>query len=381
MKLKDTTVIIPYADGRLPLDVIRCLGYEGVEFILISREPQNSAQKSRYCKQFICSETIDDASLIALLFQIKNTGSKEIILPATTEGFLFASKNRALLSERFDLPPLATHENLVTASDKWKLFDLAIQNDLPVLPSESLTQSTIADIRDNKSNITLPALVKSRAKEGGAGFRKVDTVEELSDYYEQLGEKAESDYFIQPYVDSKDHSLSVYCEDGEIKCHMLWKAVLSGKNPYAIPLSIQFTQHEEVLKIGNKLLKLMNWQGVCDVDFIVDNQTGKPWLLEINARFWGNIGANAAEGINFPLLMCNAAQSSQIEDWPIQKDGTLFCYPRGIAKLIKDPEHRFFTLIKKPLKTTGLIGILRDPFPEFYRVYLRYKEILTRSQK
>lgn len=221
MKLKDTTVIIPYADGRLPLDVIRCLGHEGVEFILISRELQNSGQKSRCCKQFICSETLDDASLLTLLFQIKNTGSKEIILPATTEGFLFASKNRFLLSERFDLPPLATPENLVTASDKWKLFDLAIQNDLPVLPSKSLTQSTIADIRDNKSDITLPALIKSRAKEGGAGFRKVDTVEELSGYYEQLGEKAENDYFIQPYVDSKDHSLSVYCEDGEIKCHML----------------------------------------------------------------------------------------------------------------------------------------------------------------
>jgi len=381
MKLKDTTVIIPYADGRLPLDVIRCLGHEGVKFILISRQPQNSGQKSRYCKQFICSETLDDASLLALLFQIKNTGSKEIILPATTEGFLFVSKNRFLLSERFDLPPLATPKNLITASDKWKLFDLAIQNGLPVLPSKSLTQSTITEIKNYKSSITLPALVKSRSKEGGAGFRKVDTTEELWDYYEQLGEKAEKDYFIQPYVDSRDFSLSVYCEDGEIKCHMLWGSVLSGKNPYTIPLSIQFTQHEEVLNIGKKLLKLMNWQGVCDIDFIVDNQTQKPWLLEINARFWGNIGANAAEGINFPLLMCKAAQSPKIEEWPpAQKDGTLFCYPRGIAKLIKNPKHRF-TLLKKPLKTTGLMGMLRDPFPEFYRVYLRYKGILTRSQK
>lgn len=335
--------------------------------MLISNERTNSAQKSRYCEKFILTDSTSEADMLDRLLQLKPLAATEIILPVTTEGFQFASRNQSLLSERFHVPPLSAIESLVLASDKWRLFDFASRNDLPVLHSTQLTDSTVKAIESGELQMTFPALLKPKNREGGQGFHKLNTAGELRQLWKALKRDAEDEYIIQPFVDGKDASLALYCENGTIKSHALWKAEFYGKQRYTIPLCIQFTQNDRVLQLGKRLVELLNWQGVCDIDFFVDNRTGEIWLLEVNARFWGNVIACETCGINFPLLMCQAALSKQALNWPAQTNDTLYCYPKGIPRLLKEPS-KYLAILKSPLRMTGINTVLRDPRPELYRL-------------
>jgi len=50
-------------------------------------------------------------------------------------------------------------------------------------------------------------------------------------------------------------------------------------------------------------LKALNYQGVACID-LRRSTTGKVYLLEINARYWGSMMASLTKaGVNFPLLM------------------------------------------------------------------------------
>ena len=225
--------------------------------------------------------------------------------------------------------------------------------------------------------VKFPLLVKAKSKEHGAGARKIDSPRELSSYYDELGEEAASEYFFQPYIDGVDFSLAVFCEGGEIRNHTLWKAEISGAN-YAPPLCIRFVEDDQVLALGRRLMQMLKWEGVCDIDFLVDRHTGKPWLLEVNARFWGNVFACMRGGVNFPLLMCQAALHPEERPSRKQLDDQVFCHPKGITGLLRNSRVRNH-IIKHPLKMTGLDSVLRDPLPEFHRLYQKLGRAMTKG--
>ena len=158
-------IVIPRGDGRLPLRVARCLGAVAARFVLLSDDRHNVARMSTHCASFLHSDPRSDAELVDQLMGLDECGSPEIILPVTTDGFLFTARNREALLKRFRVPPVSTIDSLTTASDKWKLYEFSIRNEVPVLRSTRLS-----DIRPNpgergESKLAFPALVKSRHKE------------------------------------------------------------------------------------------------------------------------------------------------------------------------------------------------------------------------
>jgi len=61
-----------------------------------------------------------------------------------------------------------------------------------------------------------------------------------------------------------------------------------------------------------ELLKHMNWHGICQADFIVDNQTKVPYLIDVNPRFWGSLAQGIAAGVDFPYLAYRIAKDGDV---------------------------------------------------------------------
>jgi biotin carboxylase len=56
------------------------------------------------------------------------------------------------------------------------------------------------------------------------------------------------------------------------------------------------------------LLDDLSWQGVAMVEFKVDAESGTPYLMEVNGRFWGSLQLAIDAGVDFPTLLLQAAE-------------------------------------------------------------------------
>ncbi|HTO02580.1 MAG TPA: ATP-grasp domain-containing protein [Opitutus sp.] len=350
-----------------------CLGPLGAKFTLLSPEKNNFVRSSRYCARFIHSSPETDAEGVAELLRLEIGVGVPMLLPVTTKGFEFVEEHRQILSSRFRIPPMAALEDLKLASNKARLHELCLQRGLPVLPSLVLNESVIADLANGTLPFRFPALVKPSRREGGAGIQKVDSAEELAALFQRTPEIAQDHPLLQRFVDGDDFSLSVYCEQGEVKAHTLWQQIVPSSVPYTIPTCIQFVEHPQALEIGKRLLRALRWEGVCDIDLLVDRRSGEVWILEVNARFWGNILSCSQAGVNFPLLAIQAA-ICQPRVWPTQIDQAVFCFAKAGLRGFRQPRARG-CLLRHPLRSTALETSVRDFGPVLRRLQAKLQRL------
>jgi predicted ATP-grasp superfamily ATP-dependent carboligase len=62
-----------------------------------------------------------------------------------------------------------------------------------------------------------------------------------------------------------------------------------------------------LIERSKALLDHFDWRGVAMVEYKVDEETGTPYLMEINGRFWGSLQLAIDSGVNFPVLLAAAA--------------------------------------------------------------------------
>jgi predicted ATP-grasp superfamily ATP-dependent carboligase len=64
---------------------------------------------------------------------------------------------------------------------------------------------------------------------------------------------------------------------------------------------------EDLLARSEELLAEFDWEGVAMVEYKVDARSGRPFLMEINGRFWGSLQLAIDAGIDFPRLLLGCA--------------------------------------------------------------------------
>jgi predicted ATP-grasp superfamily ATP-dependent carboligase len=360
-------ILVPFATGRLPLRVLRCLRARWGRLHLYSSDEFQEARSSAYCETFNPTVQQTDAEVLKALLDVPKRRDRELLLPVTTKGFQFVSEHREPLGSRFSIPPLASLESLRIASDKGKLHGFMLHRGLPVLPAAPYAQPVLDDLRAGRRSLPFPVLVKPVNRENGVGIRKIACVAELEDDFRRTAHSRACEALIQRFVDGEDYSFACLCESGEIKAYACWKGLVASRTPYTIPTCIEFVENDAVFGICQRLMRALSWEGVCDIDIIYDPSSQEVWILEINARFWGNVIACERGGVNFPELMIRCGLGDRPATWPRQKTGTIFCYARGVAQALREPRIRS-ALLRQPFRSTALGSVLRDPCPELCRI-------------
>lgn len=76
-----------------------------------------------------------------------------------------------------------------------------------------------------------------------------------------------------------------------------------------------------LVQSSKALLDRFGWEGVAMIEFKVDQQSGTPYLMEINGRFWGSLQLAVDAGVNFPLLLVEAARGEPARGVPCYREG------------------------------------------------------------
>jgi predicted ATP-grasp superfamily ATP-dependent carboligase len=69
----------------------------------------------------------------------------------------------------------------------------------------------------------------------------------------------------------------------------------------------------ELVEYSARLLEPLGWHGVAMVEFKRDHRSGRPFLMEVNGRFWGSLQLAIDAGIDFPFLTYQLARGNRFE--------------------------------------------------------------------
>jgi predicted ATP-grasp superfamily ATP-dependent carboligase len=129
----------------------------------------------------------------------------------------------------------------------------------------------------------------------------------------------------------------------------------------------------DLQKISEKFLRLINFYGIGEVEFMQDPRDGKYKLIEVNPRVWGWHTLAIAAGVDLPYLLYRDMLGKPIQD--IQPPSNYFKWVR----LTTDIPTALGEIIKGNMKIGDYVASLRgkkefavfradDPLPFFAEI-------------
>ena len=120
-------------------------------------------------------------------------------------------------------------------------------------------------------------------------------------------------FFIQRKISGETHCVAMLFRSGEPRARVSYKQVREypvSCGQATLRVSLRNEAAEEYLQ---RLLEELRWHGVCQADFIVDENTGVPYLIDVNPRFWGSVVQATASGVDFPYLAYRIAVDGDVD--------------------------------------------------------------------
>ena len=138
---------------------------------------------------------------------------------------------------------------------------------------------------------------------GGKGsflpiLRDLDTLK--GDFFRTHGP-----YMIQEKIPFKNkYTVGVLCNaDSRVRRLCVIKEIRNYPVETGPGCCVETVRYPELEKLSIRLMESLNYYGIADIDFLIDERTGGPVLMEINPRFWGSVQVAINAGVDFPVLL------------------------------------------------------------------------------
>ena len=209
------------------------------------------------------------------------------------------------------------------ATDKWKSVQMAINAglDCPV--------TVLPDSADGLVNyidkVGFPAVVKARKSSGSRGIRIVNDFNELLSVYKEI-----DSMFPFPILQQRIPTGPRFdiCLLFDHKCKL--KASFAQREIRHFPVEMgpstlqQSVRLPELVAKCADMLSNLGWTGIAEVEFMLDQTTGKYIFMEINTRFWNSLELAVHCGVDFPYYLYQIAKGIDT-DYTNQYEEGLYC--------------------------------------------------------
>jgi len=152
---------------------------------------------------------------------------------------------------------------------------------------------------------------------------KCSTLTEASKHYDELRKKWGFPILIQKPV--KGEEFDICCvggKNGELLGSVAIRKVgLTDKGKAWSAITIR---NQELTEFSENILKELKWNGPCELEIMVEERTGKLFLLEINPRFPAWIFLCTGAEQNLPTLVVDLAIGKEVAPLPPAKSGVTF---------------------------------------------------------
>ncbi len=315
--MKEDSVPSPWACvldpvNRVSLAVVRSLGRAGLSVRLgepdlagVGTPSKGPAAVSRYVKARVrLPSPLERAAFAEKLLAATRPG--EVILPVSINSLLAVLSSEALRRDR--RVPFGSLEEVRRANAKPSLLARAASLGLSV--PRTLCPRTLEEGLDLARAISYPCVLKLADDEGlflppEARYSVVGDPIAYRIRYRQLHERKPCP-IVQEYVTGEGWGVALLYWKGRRLAHFIHRRLREYPRAGG-PASLAESVHDpELLAAACRLLEGIHWEGPAMVEFR-RAPSGRPFLMEINPRFWGTLSLSIACGVDFPLLLYRLA--------------------------------------------------------------------------
>jgi carbamoylphosphate synthase large subunit len=229
---------------------------------------------------------------------------------------------------------------------------MALVREAGVRIPETKTVTSADQVKQWLFQFGFPAVLKADGTSGGEGVRIVHTLPQALRAYKTLHAplatvvaakrtlldrdsncivpwlmQHQREVSIQKFVAGPDANLAVACRQGEVLASIdvevlqTWKP----KGPAAI---VRLRQHQERLAAVRKIVRKLQFTGLCGFDFMIDAASGDAYLIEMNARATQTCTLPLGPGRDLIPSLCAAFTGQDFSMAPLPLGGdTIALFP------------------------------------------------------
>jgi D-aspartate ligase len=305
------------------LAAVRSLGQRGIDVTVAGHERLAPAQWSRFAtRRMSCPPASDTRRFLDWLLAFGDREPKHVLYASSDDlAFLFAANARDLGSRFYMYQPSV--EDLVNVLDKKRLHDACAAAGLGRVPT--WFPESDADVARIAREAFFPVILKTRTQVQRVHQNKGSVVHEpdellpayrrfLSTHRFRPGLEPYFGDVCQPMIQRylPDAARHVYSVTGFVdRAGALWSArgarkVLQRTQPVGLGLCFEAaTLEPELAASVVRLCRRVGHYGVFEVEFLLDGDDAM--VIDLNPRFYGQMGFDAARGMPLALLTYYAA--------------------------------------------------------------------------
>ncbi len=304
------SVLVTDGEQRAALAAVRSLGSAGYRVHVCSGSGHSIAGTSRYCvtETRVSDPLANPSRFVDDVRRIAVSVDADVLLPVSEASLLAILPAR----EQFDCAiPFASADSFDRICDKRQVLQIGrargiavpIQFELDAYPDDFDAQV-----------LRFPVVIKpSRSVSGSKVARirnSVSYANNEAQLRQVLSRKPEAAYavLLQERVVGPGVGLSLLIWDGEVRAafaHLRIREKPPSGGVSVLRESIPLDR--DLLSRSVQVLNDFGWQGVAMLEYKYDAATGIPYLMEINGRLWGSLQLAIDSGVDFPVLLVQAA--------------------------------------------------------------------------
>ena len=302
------TVVVTDGEQRAALAVVRSLGVAGWKAIVVASDARPLAGGSRYAAREIQapSPLQAPAEFARVIADIVAEEQAILLLPITEPSLLSLLPVRSTFAPA--CIPFPDAERFRLISDKALLLETASSIGIAVP-----TQLTLADrgkLDELREELRFPLVLKPARSIGEShGRRERLSVRHAADIVElRESIRAFSDaafpLLLQQRVIGPGVGIFLLTWDGETYAQFAHRRL--REKPPAGGVSVyreSIDANPELVAKSAALLTRFGWHGPAMIEYKIDAITGRPFLMEVNGRFWGSLQLAIDAGVDFPVLL------------------------------------------------------------------------------
>ncbi len=358
--------IITYARAWSALAATRSLGRKGIEVVTGDEHAFAPASFSKYSKASFLYPSPDREpkrfldTLEEVVRKHRPDDGEYVLMPVHKELYLIARHRRRF--EKLIRMALPTSEQIEAVHDKGTLALYCRKHRIPS-PKTAVPKGP-EDFRRVARDFDYPAFVKVRRSAAAVGVKKVGSsrqaVRQAEEFARTLGLGTDEWPLLQEAVPGEDYCATWLFDHGQPRAAMTYHNLRSYPARSGTGVLRETVPAPEIERIGAGLLGGLGWHGVAEIDFRWDG-TSRPWLIEVNPRFWGGLPQAVEAGWDYPYLLYRLAVDGRVDPVP----------PHDATVRTETPVMALLATIQEVVDDEPRMEAMRKAFAKLRRGYVR----------
>jgi predicted ATP-grasp superfamily ATP-dependent carboligase len=306
-------ILVTDGEQRAALAVVRSLGRAGHYCVVCSGRGRSLAGASRASRaEVVVPDALglpnDFSESVASLVRARQI---DLVIPIAEPAML------ALLGARQHLAPAVLPfpelDTFRRVADKSTVLAHAAQLGIRV-PIAELLSSAGDHRRLNRATLRYPLVLKPSRSVGEANGQRAKLTVSYAGSWQDLETRLEAypaaayPILLQQRIVGPGVGIFLLLWDGEIVAQFAHRRL--REKPPSGGVSVyreSIAPPPTLIELSRQLLDRLGWYGVAMVEYKLDAASGKPYLMEINGRFWGSLQLAVDAGVDFPALLVTLA--------------------------------------------------------------------------